>query len=70
MVEFSEPGHMTGWKLWEWAKGRKRTIITFVVSGVGYFIMDQNLVGIIAGPVFESVWAIIAYWYSRVEIKS
>ena len=69
MAEISKNFSFDGWKLWSWIKGRKRTMITVLAAGLGYFIMDQNLIGLIAGPVFEAVWAIAEFYVSKVELK-
>ena len=70
MEEISKNFSFYGFKIWEWAKGRKRTIITAVAAGLGYFIMDQNIIGLIAGPIFEAVWAIVEFYFSKVKLKS
>lgn len=51
-----------GWELWEFVKGRKKMVITMVASLLGYAALDQELVGLLAGPVFEAVWSVVEYY--------
>lgn len=65
----SENFSFKGWKIWEFIKGRKKMIITIVASVCGYFALSQNLIGLLAGPVFEGVWAIAEYFFKKIKSK-
>lgn len=54
-----------GWKLFRFLKGRKKTIITVIASVCGYFALNQELTGLIAGPVFEGIWSIAEYYFKE-----
>ena len=56
-----------GWNVWQFIKGRKKTIITVVASICGYFALSQDLSGLIAGPVFEGIWAVAEYYFKTVK---
>ncbi len=54
-----------GWNLWEFVRGRKKTIVTVLGSIMGYFALGQDLQGLLAGPIFEAVWATLEYFYKE-----
>ncbi len=56
-----------GWKLWEFIKGRKKMIVTIIGSVCGYFALGQDLTGLIAGPVFEGIFAVAEYYFKNVK---
>jgi hypothetical protein len=63
----SENFSFSGWNIWRFIKGRKKTIITVVASVCGYFALNQDLTGLVAGPVFEGVWSVVEYYFKTIE---
>ena len=68
MTEISERFSMTGWDVWTWIKGRKRSIVSLLGTALAYYIRPE-LTTLIVGPVFEAVWAVAEYFFSKVELK-
>ncbi len=56
-----------GWNIWEFIKGRKKTMITVVISVCGYFALGQELTGLIAGPIFECLFGIAEYYFKKIK---
>lgn len=67
MTETSPKKSFIGWNIWEFIKGRKKMIVTVLGSILGYFAMSQELIGLLAGPVFEGIWAIVEYFFKEVK---
>jgi len=57
------------WSLWEFIKGRKKTAITVVASVIGYFVAGDFPSAIVAGGVVESAFAIVEFYFKKVDIK-
>ena len=57
-----------GWDIWRFIKGRKKTAVTIVAAGIGYFIIDSTSAAIAAGGLVECIWAVAEFYFRKVEI--
>ena len=56
------------WNIWNFIRGRKKTVITILGMICAQFAFDPELTGLIAGgAVFEGIWAILEYYFKRVQ---
>jgi len=53
------------WNWWKFIKGRKRMSLTVVAGVLGYWITNNELVGILAGAVVESAFGICEFYYLK-----
>ncbi len=49
-------------------KDYKRAFLVAVVSVCGYFTVNQELTGLLAGPIAEAVWGLAEFYYKKVKI--
>ena len=57
-----------GWKIWEFIKGRKKTLITTIGMVGSFLALDPNLVSLLAGgAVFEGIYSLAEYFLSEVK---
>ena len=66
----SPPGSFDEWSLLEFIKGRKRAIVALIVTGLTYWITDQELAALIAGLLFEGAFSVLDFYLSKVKLKA
>lgn len=54
-----------GWDIWEFVKGRKRSAVALVTTGLLYLTTDNEFAALLAGFIVEGAWSIIEYWYTK-----
>jgi hypothetical protein len=66
----SEALSFYGWTAWEWLKGRKKLAITAVGLICTHLALDPGFTALLAGgAVFEGVWAIAEFFFTKVKIE-
>lgn len=70
MSKFSEKFSFKFWNLWEFIRGRKRTVIVIVGMVCAQFAFNPELTGLIAGgAIFEGLWSIVEYYFKKIQVK-
>lgn len=64
-VKVSPKNSFIGWEFYEFIKGRKKSLITGVVTLLSFWIADSALVAVIAGLVIESGLGILEYYLKK-----
>lgn len=67
MKRTSAAQSFTGWEVWEFIKGRKRSVVALLAAGLAYFISDQATTALIAGIVVEAIWGALDFYFTEVE---
>lgn len=52
----------SGWNIWEFIKGRKKTAITILGFGLGYLIGDSATVATVSAAAIEMIFALGEYF--------
>lgn len=59
----------TGWNLWEFLKGRKKTAVTVIATVLGYYLTQDFPSSVVAGAIVEGAWATIEYWAKKRTVQ-
>ena len=65
--KISKAQSFAGWEVLRFIQGRKKTIITLIATGLGYFLSNNEVIGILSGLIFEGLYAIGEYYFKKVE---
>jgi hypothetical protein len=69
-METTSPANsFVGWDLWEFIKGRKRSLVTALGALLGYWVTDNALSALISGMVIEGVFAVIDFYLTNVKLR-
>ena len=52
----------SGWNLWQFVKGRKRSVVTLAAVVIGYVIADSEVAAVVAGGLVEAVFGVLEYY--------
>ena len=62
-------GSFDGWDLWEFAKGRKRSLVTALGALLGYYVTDDKMAALAAGMAIEGIFAVADFYFTNVKLK-
>ena len=51
-----------GWDIWSFVKGRKKSVVALVTTGIGFLILDSASSAVIAGGLVEALWGTLEYY--------
>jgi len=67
-VQISEPLSLEMWNLITYLRGRKKGLIAVIATGVALLIQDSELGALLAGVVFEGLFSVIDFYFSKVNV--
>jgi len=62
MTKKSPKFSFSGWEIWQFIKGRKKTAITLIAAALGYVIGDSTTIAAVSGGAVEIIWALCEYY--------
>jgi len=57
------------WDVWEFVKGRKRTVVTLIGAILGYVITNDHTVAVVSGMIVEGIFSAGDFYFSEVKTK-
>jgi len=58
------------WNIWNFIRGRKKTLITIIGMVCVKLTLDSDITGLLAGgAVFEGLWSLGEYFFNHIKVE-